>query len=107
MENNLRGGQVADSEQWYTNKDLFEQTQKLRDELKATQSIIKKYNGLYEKVGDIYKSIGEIHESLESQIRRCDEVQTTFKTKSALYNRLIQLWPIVISTLIFILSRFG
>ena len=85
-------------EQWYTNKDLFEQTQQLRDELKFTQIAIKKYNGLHEK-------LDSIEESLDEQIKRCDEVQTSAKTKSGIYDRILQLWPIIISTIIFIFSR--
>jgi len=97
---------MPEQEQWYTNKDLFEQTQELRDELKSTQTIIRKYNGLYEKVGDIYDRIGRLDEKVGTQIKRCDEVQTTISTKAGIYNRLLQLWPIVLSTIIFILSRF-
>ena len=85
-------------EQWYTNKDLFEQTQRLRDELKSTQDAIKKYNGLHEK-------LDHMEETLMNQVKRCDEVQTGFKTKSGIYDRILQLWPIVISTIIFIMSR--
>jgi len=76
-------------EQWYSNKDLFEQTQKLREELMATNTAIT----------DV------IDKKVDSQVKRCDEVQTAAKTKSGIYDRVLQLWRIIISTIIFILSR--
>jgi septation ring formation regulator EzrA len=92
-------------EQWYSNKDLFEQTQKLREELMATNTAIKKYNGLHEKITNIDKKTDVIDKKVDSQVKRCDEVQTAAKTKSGIYDRVLQLWPIIISTIIFILSR--
>ena len=35
-------------EQWYSNKEIFEMVQELRDELKTTREIVKKYNGIRE-----------------------------------------------------------
>lgn len=49
---------MSDQEQWYTNKDLFEQLnamqndfRDLRSEMKETRNVIKKYNGLREELG--------------------------------------------------------
>jgi len=33
-------------EQWYTNKEIYLMVQELRDELKETREIVKKYNGI-------------------------------------------------------------
>lgn len=50
-------------EQWYTNKDLFEQIMGLRSELEETRSMIKEYNGLREEVHNIEKRFIE-HEAV-------------------------------------------
>lgn len=54
-------------EQWYSNKELFEQIlamkndmQKLSAELQHTTETIKKYNGLREELGELKKSVAEI-----------------------------------------------
>ena len=49
-------------EQWYTNKDLFEQIMSLRSELEKTRSMIKEYNGLREEVQSMEKRFIE-HEA--------------------------------------------
>ena len=33
-------------QQWYTNKEIFEMVQNLRDELRETRDVVKKYNGI-------------------------------------------------------------
>lgn len=50
-------------EQWYTNKDLFEQIMGLRSDLEETRSMIKEYNGLREEVHNIEKRFVE-HEAV-------------------------------------------
>lgn len=52
------------TEQWYTNKELFEQLnamQKdfhdLRSEMRQTREVIKKYNGLREEIGMMKEKI--------------------------------------------------
>lgn len=47
-------------EQWYTNKDLFEQILGLRSELEETRAMIKEYNGLREEVHSIEKRFTEL-----------------------------------------------
>lgn len=88
---------MQEEKQWYSNKDLFEQMQGLKDELTATKEVIAKYNGLYDKVNDVQIN-------LQKQIKRCDEVQAGKEARSDIYSTLLNLWPIIISTLIFILS---
>jgi hypothetical protein len=88
---------VQDEKQWYSNKDLFEQMQGLKDELTATKEVIAKYNGLYDKVNDVQIKLSQ-------QVKRCDEVQAGKEARSDIYSTLLKLWPILLSTLIFILS---
>jgi uncharacterized coiled-coil DUF342 family protein len=96
-------------ELFYTNKELYEKFDAMFDELKEdlneTTAAIKKYNGLHEKITNIDKKTDVIDKKVDSQVKRCDEVQTAAKTKSGIYDRVLQLWPIIISTIIFILSR--
>ncbi|WP_029265671.1 hypothetical protein [Virgibacillus alimentarius] len=55
------------SEQWYSNKELFEQLnamqgdfRDLRAEMKETRNIIKKYNGLREELGAVKEQVNEM-----------------------------------------------
>lgn len=55
------------SEQWYTNKQLFEQImaiqndfRDLRGDLKETRAIIKQYNGLRKEVGELQKQVNAL-----------------------------------------------
>src|SRR5699024_292355 len=54
-------------EQWYSNKDLFEQItaiqndfKDLRVEMKETRAIIRQYNGLREELGQVKKDIADM-----------------------------------------------
>lgn len=55
------------SDQWYTNKDLFELINKLEKELQETRTVIKKYNGLYAKVGNIKTRVEKMEAEKESR----------------------------------------
>lgn len=55
------------NEQWYSNKELFEQIldmkndmQRLSAELNRTTETIKKYNGLREELAEVKKTIAEM-----------------------------------------------
>jgi hypothetical protein len=48
---------MSDQEQWYSNKDLFEQINNLRNEMLETRNLIKQYNGLREKVDVVENEI--------------------------------------------------
>lgn len=52
--------------QWYTNKDLFEQINGLRAEMQETRFMIKKYNGLREEVGKARQEINEVKGEVET-----------------------------------------
>lgn len=47
-------------DQWYSNKDLFEQINALRLEMQETRNVIKKYNGLREEIGKVKEEVEEI-----------------------------------------------
>lgn len=71
------------SEEWYSNKELFEQLnqfrsdfQDLRLEMEQTRSMIKKYNGLREEVGEARKEVKETRSEV-------DEVKTKVQTLQA------------------------
>lgn len=49
-----------ENNQWYSNKDLFEQINELKIEMRETRQMIKKYNGLYSKVDNIERKVTEI-----------------------------------------------
>ncbi len=47
-------------EEWYSNKELFEQIQALRTEMLETRNLIKQYNGLREKVDEVKDKVEDI-----------------------------------------------
>ncbi len=50
------------SEEWYSNKDLFEQIQALRGEMQETRNLIQQYNGLREEYHDLKLDVDEVKE---------------------------------------------
>ena len=64
------------SEQWYTNRDLFEKLHELRDELRETRESIRKYNGLWPRLEDIDTRLACI-ESVEAADKRMWEKITS------------------------------
>jgi hypothetical protein len=84
-------------EQWYTPKELYEMINNLSGELKSTTEVIKKYNGLHER-------FDKMDEKLDKQIGRCDKVQTEIETKKDLASTVTKLWPLLMSTILFILA---
>ncbi|WBX81282.1 hypothetical protein PD280_06055 [Virgibacillus salarius] len=55
------------SEQWYTNKDLFELINGLRSEMQETRNVIKKYNGLREELGAVKEKVERIEAKTEGR----------------------------------------
>lgn len=58
---------MSDNEQWYTNKELYEQLnamqgdfKDLRFEMRETRNTIKKYNGLREELGNVQKELRDM-----------------------------------------------
>lgn len=54
-------------QQWYTNKELFEQIIELQNEMRETRSAIKKYNGLYEKLYSVQERVQKIENQAEGK----------------------------------------
>lgn len=51
---------MSGQEQWYSNKELFEQINDLRFEMKETRDLIKQYNGLREEIGKVKAKVNEM-----------------------------------------------
>jgi len=73
-------------QQWYTNKDLFEQInrmqgefQDLRSEMKQTRDVIKKYNGLREEMGAMNEQIRDVKDEMEAVKNKTQGKNTVFE----------------------------
>jgi len=51
---------MGDGEQWYSNKDLYEKINILREEMQKTITVIKQYNGLREKIEEVNIEVGAL-----------------------------------------------
>lgn len=58
---------MPDKNQWYTNKDLFEQISgmqsefhSLRTDMKETRHMIRQYNGLREEIANIDRKVNDM-----------------------------------------------
>lgn len=80
-------------EQWYSNKDLFEQINELRDEMRETRNLIKQYNGLREKV-----------ETVEDKV---EKMEATSKGKNSVFEAIRNWggWLFALITLLVLLSK--
>ncbi|MFP4041476.1 MAG: hypothetical protein ACLFT6_01815 [Bacteroidales bacterium] len=47
---------------WYNNKELFEMIQNLKDEMKETRNVIKKYNGIRKDLSGVMKRVQKMEE---------------------------------------------
>lgn len=72
---------MSEENQWYTNKDLFEQIngmqgdfQNLRSEMKETRNVIKKYNGLREELGAIKEQVNRMEARKEGKLKVYDGI---------------------------------
>jgi uncharacterized coiled-coil DUF342 family protein len=96
-------------EQFYTKKEIYERFSSMFDDLKGdlaeTRSAVKKYNGLHEKVEKNIQVMDQCKERLDKQINRCNEVQAGKVAKASVADYIVKLWPVVLMTIIFILSR--
>lgn len=69
---------MGDTEQWYTNKELFEMVNSLRSEMRETRETIKKYNGLREEVGSYQREVRDLKEQVDIMIAQKDERTTVW-----------------------------
>jgi len=69
---------MGEDNQWYTNKELFEQVNALKFELRETTSIIKKYNGLREDMVNMRNDI----KNVKADVNRIKATSTSKKTIS-------------------------
>jgi len=98
------------SEQWYSPKELHAMILELKDALQETTAVIKKYNCLRERMGDMDAT--QKMQAREIIIIQADEVKTRAiaeaqkHTKDTIADYLIKLWPLIIMTIIFILTIY-
>lgn len=87
---------MADREnnQWYTNKDLFEQINALQAEMRETRAIIKRYNGLYEKLDNVKKKVDRI----ESEQQGRNEIKEAIRQWSGWIFGLVTLIILIYTT---------
>ena len=107
MEINIRGA-FMEKEQWYSNKELYEKFNcmflSLEKELIKTRDDVKKYNNLVDKMHTVTGMMANIDKQLSEQVKRCDEVQSGLQGKTDVYQGILKLWPVIISTVLFILA---
>lgn len=60
--------------QWYTNKDLSEQINDLKMEMRETRIIIKRYNGLYEKVAKVVQDVEFIKANQDGKLKAQESI---------------------------------
>lgn len=77
--------------QWYTNKDLFEQINGLRAEMQETRFMIKKYNGLREEVGKARNEINEVKKQTNKVKKEVETLQAQAKGRSSVWKD-IRVW---------------
>lgn len=53
---------MAEKEQWYSNKDLYEMVRDLREEVQTMIRVVKEYNGLRETLNDCIRRITAMEE---------------------------------------------
>lgn len=55
------------NEQWYSNKDLFEQINALSAEMRETRTMIRQYNGLRDDLANVEKRITTIEQQAKGR----------------------------------------
>lgn len=76
---------MSDENQWYTNKDLFERLNGLRDdfnnlrsEMQETRSLIRSYNGLREQIHSMDEENDNLRSLVQTIINKSEVKRTTF-----------------------------
>ncbi|MBP1967963.1 hypothetical protein J2Z83_000055 [Virgibacillus natechei] len=92
---------MSEENQWYTNKELFEQLNgmrgefnNLRVEMKETRSLMKQYNGLREEIGIVKEKV----EHMEAEKKGRSSVGSGIRNWGG--------WIISFITLIILLAKF-
>jgi hypothetical protein len=100
---------MPEDKQWYSPKELFEMIDGLKAELRETTAAIKKYNSLREELNNLGNE--QRHQAREIVVIQADDIKTRAiaearsDTKTIIVDYLIKLWPLILMTIIFILSR--
>ena len=46
---------------WYSDKELFEMIQSLKNDLRDTQEAVRKYNGLLGRLAEVEEAVADMH----------------------------------------------
>jgi len=91
---------VTDNEkEWYSNKELFDMIQSLKEEMTQTRSVIKRYNGLRQDMMESYQKINQNEEKI-------NEIENTEKGKHELAEAIRKWggWFVAIASLIYAIT---
>lgn len=96
QQNNLQLEKLLN--QWYTNKDLFEMIENLKEDMTEFNKNFHKYNGLVEKQQKLKKALHKKKELAEKNKKEIDKMKQKKQTKSSVYKnwRLWVAWIISI-----------
>ncbi len=98
-------------EDWYSPKEMFEMICELKIALIKTTAAVEKYNNLREEL----RQVGEeqIGQAKEIVVIRAEDIKTRAiaeartNTKENIIEYVVKLWPIVIMTVLFILTMMS
>lgn len=90
-----------DNKPWYTNKDLFEQINELKQDMQETRTMIRKYNGLYDKVEEVKEDVTDVASDI-AEIKAIQEGKSKVGEAIKSWGG----WGIGILTFFFMLIKF-
>jgi inorganic pyrophosphatase len=90
---------TGNEKEWYSNKDLFDMIQSLKEEMTQTRSIIKRYNGLRQDMIESYQKINQNEEKI-------NEIKNTEKGKHELAETIRRWggWLVAIASLTYAIT---
>lgn len=80
------------SDQWYSNKELFEQINALRYEMQETRNLIKQYNGLREKIDEVEDRVERIEAKTAGKNAVLETIRNWGGWLFSLITLLVLLW---------------
>lgn len=102
------------TEQWYNNKELFEQLndmridfRDLRAEMKETRLMMKQYNGLREQIIDIDEKVEATVRQVNDTEKNLENLKATEKGKAKAFDSIIKYGGWIISILMFVAYIFN
>lgn len=80
-----------DGKEWYSNKELFEKLDKLKDSLSETNANIKKYNGLREKIETVDEKVNATDQVVSTIENKVDHIEMMTEAKSG-FGQAVRSW---------------